>query len=72
MNKEESKYFMTGIMQESVYRNHPNQNAVKEKIKEIKEIMEKEYGIPSATVPQTIFHAVTYYINQHKKNEETK
>ncbi|BCV01686.1 MAG: hypothetical protein CM15mV44_0770 [uncultured marine virus] len=55
MNKEESKYFMTGIMQESVYRNHPNQNAVKEKIKEIKEIMEKEYGIPSALCHKLYF-----------------
>ena len=42
MNKEESKYFMAGIMQESVYRN-PNRNLVKEKIKEIKEIMEKNH-----------------------------
>jgi len=71
MNKEESKYFMTGILQDGVYRN-PNRNLVKEKIKELKEIMEKEYGIPKATVPQAIFHAMTYYINQHKKNEETK
>ena len=71
MNKEESNYLMGAVLQEAVYKN-PNKNLVKEKIKEIKQIMEKEYGIYKATLPQITFHALTYYINQHKKNEEIK
>ena len=67
MNKEESKYLISGVLQEGVYRN-PNQNAVKEKIEEAKEIMEEEYGIPKATLPQIIFHVLAYYVKEHKRD----
>ena len=33
----------------------------------IKEIMEKKYGIPSATLAQIIFHLITHYLDNHKK-----
>tara|TARA_B100001093_G_scaffold342346_1_gene327179 strand:+ start:11941 stop:12144 length:204 start_codon:yes stop_codon:yes gene_type:complete len=67
MNKEEARYLIGGVLSESVYKN-PNQNAVKEKIKEAKEIMEEEYGIPKATLPQIVFHVLKYYIKEHKRD----
>lgn len=66
MNKEEDVYLRSGILQEGIYRN-PRKNELKEKIKQIKEIMEKKYGIPSATLAQIIFHLITHYLDNHKK-----
>ena len=66
MNKEEDVYLKSTILQGGIYEN-PRKIELKEKIKEIKEIMEKKYGIPSATLAQIIFHLITYYLGNHKK-----
>ena len=66
MNKEEDVYLKSTILQGGIYEN-PRKIELKEKIKEIKEIMEKKYGIPSATLAQIIFHLITYYLDNHKK-----
>jgi len=64
MNKEEDVYLRSTILQQGIYKN-PRKNELEEKIKEIKKIMEKDYGIPSATIAQIIFHLITHYLDNH-------